>query len=114
MEHGSTSPRSHAPEDAVEHGSTSPDSQARQDGDTLTEVTVGIIESGFYVADDGAGIPPSEREKVFRGGYSTAGRGTGLGLSIVEEIATAHGWEVAVTESADGGARFEITGVDRR
>ena len=75
-------------------------------------VTVGDLDGGFSVADDGPGIPPEDRERVFDHGYSTRGRGTGFGLSIVQEIADAHGWEVAVTESDDGGARFEVTGVD--
>jgi len=77
-------------------------------------VTVGSLdsESGFYVADDGPGIPEDKRDEVFDRGYSTAEGGTGFGLAIVEEIASAHGWDVSVTESADGGARFEISGVE--
>jgi PAS domain S-box-containing protein len=99
---------------SVEHGSRNPESGPPADGDTVETVTVGTTDSGFYVADDGVGIPPSEREAVFEGGYSTAGRETGLGLSIVKGIATAHGWDIAVTEGVDGGARFEITGIDRQ
>lgn len=76
-------------------------------------LTVGAMEDGFYVADDGPGIDPSERGAVFDQGYSTRDGGTGFGLSIVEEIARAHGWDVQVIESEAGGARFEITGVDR-
>ncbi|MFB6269172.1 MAG: PAS domain-containing protein, partial [Halobacterium sp.] len=75
---------------AVEHG-----------GDGVT-VTVGVLDDGFYVADDGPGIPADERGDVFDAGYSTAQDGTGFGLSIVEEIADAHGWTVSVTEAADG------------
>jgi len=67
---------------------------------------------GFYVADDGPGIPEDERSDVFDAGYSTAENGTGFGLSIVKEVALAHGWDITVTRSRDGGARFEITGVD--
>ena len=74
-------------------------------------VTVGAMDDGFYVADDGPGIPESEREDVFETGYSTNEDGTGFGLDIVREIVDAHGWTVAVTESKSGGARFEITGV---
>jgi len=98
----------------VEHGSTSPSSESREDGDGVT-VTVGDLSDrkGFYVADDGPGIPEGEHERVFEAGYSTASEGTGLGLSIVREVADAHGWEVGATESAAGGARFEITGVER-
>jgi signal transduction histidine kinase len=77
-------------------------------------VRVGAIRdgSGFYVADDGVGVPESERESVFESGYSTTTEGTGLGLSIVEEIVEAHGWEIRVLESSEGGARFEVTGVE--
>ena len=68
--------------------------------------------AGFYVADDGPGIDPDSRGDVFDPGYSTASDGTGFGLAIVREMAVAHGWEVSVTESAAGGARFEIDGVE--
>jgi signal transduction histidine kinase len=71
-------------------------------------VTVGSLDDGFYVADDGPGIPPEEQDAVFEPGYSTDNGGTGLGLAIVDEIAAAHGWDLTLTTSADGGARFEI------
>ena len=76
-------------------------------------VTVGSLAggNGFYVADDGPGIPEAEREDVFESGYSTAEEGTGLGLAIVVSVADAHGWDVDVTESDAGGARFEISDV---
>jgi signal transduction histidine kinase len=60
---------------------------------------------------DGPGIPEDRRDRVLEAGYSTAENGTGLGLDIVREIAEAHGWEITVTESETGGARFDITGV---
>jgi signal transduction histidine kinase len=50
---------------------------------------------------------------VFDEGYSTATDGTGFGLHIVGDVADAHGWDVAVVEGTDGGARFEVTGVTR-
>jgi len=78
-------------------------------------VRVGSLgEAGFFVADDGAGIPSGDRDQVFESGYTTAQDGTGFGLTIVREIADAHEWDVAVTESRDGGAQFEITGVRGR
>jgi len=88
---------------AVEHG-----------GSDVT-ITVGDLPdgSGFYIADDGPGIAPTERERVFDRGHTSTENGTGLGLSIVQEIVEAHGWDVTVTESETGGARFEITGVER-
>ena len=75
-------------------------------------VRVGDLDEGFYVADDGPGVPEEDRECVFETGYTTDPEGTGFGLSVVEQIADAHGWTVAVAESRDGGARFEFTGVD--
>jgi signal transduction histidine kinase len=49
---------------------------------------------------------------VFEYGYTTANAGTGFGLNIVAAAADAHGWDVTVTDAADGGARFEIAGMD--
>jgi len=80
-------------------------------GDDVT-VTVAPLADGFAVEDDGAGILQADRPSVFDAGYSTSDAGTGFGLSIVERIARAHGWDVRVTEGAEGGARFEITGVE--
>jgi PAS domain S-box-containing protein len=81
------------------------------DGDGVT-VTVGALEDGFYVEDDGPGIPDGRRDDVFETGYSTSADGTGFGLSIVQQVAHAHGWDVRVTDGSAGGARFEITGVE--
>ncbi|QPV61763.1 PAS domain-containing sensor histidine kinase [Halosimplex litoreum] len=82
-------------------------------GDDVT-VTVGDLgeRQGFFVADDGAGVPAAHRDSVFDAGYSTDDDGTGLGLSIVRTIAEAHGWETDVTESDSGGARFEFGDVN--
>jgi PAS domain S-box-containing protein len=84
-------------------------SNAVDHGGEAVRVTVGPLQSGgFYVEDDGHGVPPDERERVFRRGYTTADDGVGWGLVVVEHIATAHGWSVSLTEGADGGARFEF------
>jgi signal transduction histidine kinase len=102
---------------AVEHNSPSsraePDDAAEHGGEDVT-VTVGPLPDGdgFYVADDGEGIPEGEREQVFEPGYTTSTDGTGFGLNIVAEIAEAHGWSVRAVESDEGGARFEISGVE--
>ena len=56
-----------------------------------TTVRVGELADGFFVEDDGPGIPPEEREAVFEHGHTTAKSGSGLGLSIVNTIANAHG-----------------------
>ena len=83
---------------------------AIQHGGEAVTVTVGQLEDGdgFYVADDGDGIPPAKREEVLEHGVTSTKGGTGFGLSIVEDIAKAHGWTVRVTEGTAGGARFEF------
>jgi signal transduction histidine kinase len=83
---------------AVEHGSNQ------------VTITVGRLDdgAGFYVADDGPGVPPEDRETVFEAGYTTNTEGTGFGLAIVSEIVDGHEWAISVTDSTDGGARFEI------
>jgi signal transduction histidine kinase len=111
VEHGSTGSRTQS-DDSVEHGSTS---NRPQTGDSVEHagpdvtVRVGTLDDGdgFYVEDDGPGIAPSERERVFEPGHSTGENGAGFGLPIVRRIAEAHGWTLDLTE-ADGGARFEI------
>ena len=115
-EHGSTGTRSEA-DDVVEHGSTGSRPQADDAVDRCGEgvtVVVGELndDDGFYVADDGPGIPEDVGDEIFEAGQSLSPDGTGFGLAIVEEIVEAHGWEVDVTESEFGGARFEISGVD--
>ncbi|RNJ27361.1 sensor histidine kinase [Halosegnis longus] len=75
-------------------------------------IEIGPRPGGFYVADDGPGIPESDRESVFEYDYSTHREGPGLGLPLVASIAAAHGWEVEVHERDDGGARVEVTGVE--
>ena len=67
---------------------------------------------GFYVADDGPGIPDAERDDVFETGYTSVAGGTGLGLAIVARVAEAHGWTVDAREADGGGARFEFRGVE--
>ena len=112
---------------AIEHGAEGDDSD---DGDPIAaglpddygndepsesvladlSITVGVLtdEPGFYVADNGDGIPEDERDEIFEAGVSGAEMGSGLGLAIVRRIAQAHGWTVSVTEGAAGGARFEF------
>jgi PAS domain S-box-containing protein len=75
-------------------------------------VRVGPLRDGFYVEDDGPGVPEADRERVFDHGYTTREDGTGYGLSVVRSIVGAHGWDVSVTDADDGGARFEITGIE--
>ncbi len=71
-------------------------------------VTVTATPDGFAVSDDGPGIPTADRERAFESGFTTTPGNTGLGLAIVEQVTTAHGWTISVTESEAGGTRFEV------
>lgn len=84
---------------AIEHGGS--------------DVTVGVgpLDHGFYIEDDGPGIPPEHRDEVFDHGFTSTETGSGYGLSVVRTIINAHGWDVRATVGESGGARFEITGV---
>ncbi|ERG97353.1 GAF domain-containing sensor histidine kinase [Haloquadratum walsbyi] len=86
---------------AVEHG-----------GEDVV-VRVGTLpgKDGFYIEDNGSGIPDSRHEDVFEAGFSTGDDGIGLGLSIVEAVVSAHDWTIQVTEATTGGARFEISNI---
>lgn len=71
-------------------------------------VTVGPLpdDRGFYVEDDGPGIPEDELEYVFDRGYTTVSERDGHGLAVVEEIVDALGWEAEIV--AAEGTRIEI------
>lgn len=81
-------------------------------GIDATTIWVGVIENGFYVEDDGIGIPEHQRQTIFDRGVTGDTGGTGIGLSIVRNVVAAHGWEIDVLERDGGGTRFEITGVE--
>jgi PAS domain S-box-containing protein len=88
----------------------------RNAGDHASEnptVRVGpLADGGFYVEDDGPGVPEEIRHEVFDHGFTTRRGGHGFGLSVVRTIANAHGWDVRVTDGSSGGARFEFTGAE--
>ncbi|THE64452.1 PAS domain S-box protein [Salinadaptatus halalkaliphilus] len=103
LEHGATSHSDPGgSEDALEHGS--------QD----VTVQVGLLDeqNGFYIADDGEGIPEAEQEEVFEAGYSTSDTGSGYGLLIIREIVDVHGWDVRITDAETSGVRLEVSNVN--
>jgi len=81
---------------AVEHGSED------------VTVRIGTHTDGFYVADDGPGVPDEIREDIFEQGVTGSDDGTGYGLAIVADIVRGHDWSISVSESRDGGARFDV------
>ncbi len=84
-----------------------------------TEVTVSVVTHDgtkvLTIEDDGPGVPPEHRERIFErftrldGSRSRHCGGTGLGLAIVKQIVEQHGGTVVVTEGTRSGARFTVT-----
>ena len=89
---------------SVEHGRDSPDEPLSV---RVGARTRGPGPAGFYVEDDGDGLP-DDADRVFESGFTTDESGTGLGLAISERIAEAHGWTARALNGENGGARFEF------
>jgi signal transduction histidine kinase len=76
-------------------------------------VTVTLDRHGEWVVvhvdDEGEGIPPSDREKIFgRFWHGPGNASTGLGLYVVRGLVEAHGGTVTVGANSTGGARFTV------
>ena len=81
-------------------------------GETPVEVRVGELEDGgFYIEDNGPGIPEEHREQIFEHGFSMKsdhGK-TGMGMASVQQVVFAHGWRIDVSDAKRlDGVRFEI------
>ena len=63
----------------------------------------------IIVDDDGPGVPPGDRERIFEPGFSQREGGTGLGLHMARQVTLAHGGALSCSESPLGGARFTLT-----
>jgi PAS domain S-box-containing protein len=80
-------------------------------GGSDVDVRIGALEEGLYYEDDGPGIDPDHRERVFTPGFSTkeSGEGIGMGMASVRQIVLAHGWEISIADAEElSGVRFEI------
>lgn len=65
----------------------------------------------LQVLDDGPGVRPADRERIFDRFYRADCKdetGSGLGLAIAKQVAALHGGEIRVTEGIGGGAGFEL------
>lgn len=81
-------------------------------GSNRGRITVEVTAAGaLSVMDDGPGIAPADRERIFEPFYriKPLATGAGLGLNLVASIIQRHGGRIAVTESPSGGARFSMT-----
>lgn len=76
-------------------------------------VRVGDLRDGFFIEDDGPGIPEDAREDVVKAGFTTKADGIGLGLTFIAQLVDTYDWHYTITESEAGGARFEFTDVSR-
>jgi signal transduction histidine kinase len=63
----------------------------------------------LLVADDGPGIPPEIRDRIFNPFFSTKPQGSGLGLAIVRKIVDAHEGRIDVTAEPGQGTTFTVT-----
>jgi two-component system osmolarity sensor histidine kinase EnvZ len=77
-----------------------------------TNVSVSLTANQVVVSDDGPGIPEAERARVFQPFYRLEGSrnpstgGSGLGLAVVQQLCAAHGWQIEIGDSVQGGASF--------
>ena len=61
------------------------------------------------VNDNGPGIAPALRERVFRPFFTSKRNGTGLGLALVQKIIVVHNGRIAATSTPEGGASLQVT-----
>jgi signal transduction histidine kinase len=66
-------------------------------------------EATLEVRDDGPGVPAGQREAIFKPYVTMQPKGVGLGLAIVQQIVSAHGWEIICVENRPRGAVFRIS-----
>jgi signal transduction histidine kinase len=78
---------------------------------TRIAITTRAAENGraeIAIADDGPGVPPADRERIFQRFVTTRPGGNGLGLSTSRDIAQAHGGTLTLTDTPGGGATFVL------
>ncbi len=62
----------------------------------------------LHVIDNGPGVDPALRDRIFQPFFTTKGHGTGLGLALVQKIVVTHNGRITVAASHDGGADFQV------
>lgn len=72
---------------------------------------VSASEAQFDIRDNGPGVPADQRTEIFKPYVTNHPDGTGLGLAVVQQIATAHGWDIRCLANEPKGAIFRLTHV---
>ncbi len=62
----------------------------------------------LIVQDQGGGIPPEIREKIFEPYFTTKPDGNGIGLAMTQKVVRLHGGRLSVESDLGKGSRFEI------
>lgn len=73
-------------------------------------VDVGVGEDGFFVEDDGSGVPHARREYV--SGETMTDAKSGAGIQVARRLARRHGWSLKIEATEDGGTRFVVSGAE--
>jgi two-component system nitrogen regulation sensor histidine kinase NtrY len=86
--------------------------EALRDGQPGKIALSASLEAGGHVviavADNGPGIAPDQRERIFVPFYTTKRQGSGVGLTLVRQIAIVHGAGVNITQTPGGGATISL------
>ena len=69
----------------------------------------GTAEAVLEIRDDGPGVPADQRAEIFKPYVTMYEKGTGLGLAVVQQIVSAHGWEIQCLPNEPRGATFRIS-----
>ncbi len=77
-------------------------------GEVIVRTTSEADQLIVEVSDNGPGIPPANRQRVFDPFFTTREKGVGLGLTVVQQIVRSHGGNITVQESPSGGACFRF------
>jgi two-component system sensor histidine kinase AtoS len=66
-------------------------------------------QARISVHDNGPGLDPNARDRIFRPFFTTKKTGTGLGLALVQKIVVTHNGKITAGSSPSGGACFQVT-----
>jgi signal transduction histidine kinase len=77
-------------------------------------IQIGVRRAGaagavLEIRDDGHGVPPEQRQEIFKPYFTTHQQGTGLGLAVVQQIVLVHGWEIRCLPNQPRGTIFQIS-----